>query len=137
MNLNFAKWFRFAITFYYDTQASVYNGQSWTEARQEIRRLLATDFKRYGTISDAFGNCFIVNGSRIKSVTYSENTFQMLITFKDESTLLVRCVTDEIGTQNFRYIKFLKASNDLANVKKNRTIKVIAQKNGMSFPATG
>jgi len=127
MNLNFAKWFRFAITFYYDTQTAVYNGASWTDARAEIRRLLATDFKRYGTISDAFGNCFIVNGSRIKSVTYSENTFQMLITFKDDSTLLVRCVTDEIGTQNFRYVKFLKSSNDLANVKRNRNIKLIAQ----------
>ena len=127
MNLNFAKWFQFVITFYYDTQTSVYNGASWTDARAEIRRLLTSDFKRYGTISDAFGNCFIVNGSRIKSVTYSENTFQMLIVFKDDSTLLVRCVTDEIGMQNYRYIKFLKSSNDLANVKKNRTIKLVAQ----------
>ena len=127
MNLNYAIWNQFQITFIYDEQTSIYQGASWTDARAEVRRLLATDFKRYGTISDAFGNCFIVNGSRIKSVTYSENTFQMLITFKDDSTLLARCVTDEIGTQNYRYIKFLKASNDLANVKRNRTIKVIAQ----------
>ena len=127
MNLNFAKWFQFVITFYYDTQTSVYNGQSWTEARQEIRRLLATDFKRYGTISDAFGNCFILNGSRIKTVAYSENTFQMLITFKDDSSLLVRCVNDAIGSQNFRYVKFLKASNDLANVRKNRQVKLLSQ----------
>jgi len=127
LNLNYAIWNQFQITFVYDEQTSIYQGASWTDARAEVRRLLATDFKRYGTISDAFGNCFIVNGSRIKSVTYSGNTFQMLIVFKDDSTLLCRCVTDEIGTQNFRYIKFLKASNDLANVKKNRTIKVIAQ----------
>ena len=127
MNLNYAIWNQFRITFVYDEQTSIYQGASWTDARAEIRRLLATDFKRYGTISDAFGNCFIVNGSRIKSVTYSENTFQMLITFKDDSTLLARCVTDEIGTQNYRYIKFLKASNDLANVKRNRNIKLIAQ----------
>ncbi len=127
MNLNYAIWNRFQIRFIYDEQTSIYQGDSWTDARNEIRRILATDFKRYGTISDAFGNCFVVNGSRIKSVTYSENTFQMLIVFKDDSTLLVRCVTDEIGMQNFRYVKFLKSSNDLANVKKNRTIKVIAQ----------
>ena len=79
MNLNYAIWNQFRITFVYDEQTSIYQGASWTDARAEIRRLLATDFKRYGTISDAFGNCFIVNGSRIKSVTYSENTFQMLI----------------------------------------------------------
>jgi hypothetical protein len=127
LNLNYAIWNQFQIRFIYDEQTSIYQGASWTDARAEIRRLLATDFKRYGTISDAFGNCFIVNGSRIKSVTYSENTFQMLIVFKDDSTLLVRCVTDEIGSQNFRYVKFLKSSNDLANVRKNRNIKVIAQ----------
>jgi len=127
LNLNYAIWNQFRITFFYDEQTSVYQGASWTDARAEVRRLLATDFKRYGTISDAFGNCFIVNGSRIKSVTYSENTFQMLIVFKDDSTLLCRCVTDEIGTQNYRYVKFLKSSNDLANVKRNRNIKLIAQ----------
>jgi hypothetical protein len=127
LDLNHAIWNQFRVTFVYDEQTSIYQGASWTDARAEIRRLLATDFKRYGTISDAFGNCFIVNGSRIKSVAYSENTFQMLIVFKDDSTLLCRCVTDEIGTQNYRYIKFLKASNDLANVKRNRTIKVVAQ----------
>ena len=127
MNLNYAIWNQFQITFIYDEQTSIYQGASWTDARAEVRRLLATDFKRYGTISDAFGNCFIVNGSRIKSVAYSENTFQMLITFKDDSSLLVRCVNDTIGSQNFRYVKFLKASNDLSNVRKNRQVKLLSQ----------
>ena len=127
MNLNYAIWNQFQITFIYDEQTSIYQGASWTDARAEVRRLLATDFKRYGTISDAFGNCFIVNGSRIKSVTYSENTFQMLITFKDDSTLLVRCVTSEIGQQHFRYLKFLKASNNLSQIMQNRNVKIIAQ----------
>jgi hypothetical protein len=127
LNLNYAIWNQFQITFIYDEQTSIYQGASWTDARAEVRRLLATDFKRYGTISDAFGNCFIVNGSRIKSVTYSENTFQMLITFKDDSTLLVRCVTSEIGQQHFRYLKFLKASNNLSQLMQNRNVKIIAQ----------
>ena len=127
MNLNYAIWNQFQIRFIYDEQESVYQGASWADARNEIRRILESDFLKYGTVSDGFGNLFLINGSEINTLAYSDSTFHLLVTFKNESTLLVRCVTSEIGQQHFRYLKFLKASNDLANVKRNRNIKLIAQ----------
>lgn len=127
MNLNYAIWNQFQIRFIYDEQTSIYQGASWTDARNEIRRILESDFLKYGTVSDGFGNLFLINGSEINTLAYSDSTFHLLVTFKNESTLLVRCVTSEIGQQHFRYLKFLKASNDLANVKRNRNIKLIAQ----------
>jgi len=127
LNLNYAIWNQFRITFIYDEQTSIYQGASWTDARNEIRRILESDFLKYGTVSDGFGNLFLINGSEINTLAYSDSTFHLLVTFKNESTLLVRCVTSEIGQQHFRYLKFLKASNDLANVKRNRNIKLIAQ----------
>jgi len=127
LNLNYAIWNQFQITFIYDEQTSIYQGASWTDARNEIRRILESDFLKYGTVSDGFGNLFLINGSEINTLAYSDSTFHLLVTFKNESTLLVRCVTSEIGQQHFRYLKFLKAGNNLSQLMRNRNVKVIAQ----------
>jgi len=127
LNLNYAIWNQFRITFVYDEQTSIYQGASWTDARAEIRRVLESDFLKYGTVSDGFGNLFLINGSEINTLAYSDSTFHLLVTFKNESTLLIRCVTSEIGQQHFRYLKFLKASNNLSQLMRNRNVKVIAQ----------
>lgn len=58
MTLNYAIWNQFRITFVYDEQTSIYQGASWTDARNEIRRILESDFLKYGTVSDGFGNLY-------------------------------------------------------------------------------
>jgi hypothetical protein len=127
LNLNYAIWNQFQIRFVYDEQTSVYQGASWTDARNEIRRILESDFLKYGTVSDGFGNLFLINGAEINTLAYSNSTFHLLVTFKNESTLLVRCVTSEIGQQHYKYLKFLSASNNLSQLMRNRNVKVIAQ----------
>ena len=68
----------------------------------------------------------VINGEEIRNVVYNEDTKILIITFKDYSYCWIVAVTNELGLQHKRYLTFIRDSNNLADVKRNRNIKIIA-----------
>lgn len=126
MSLNYIHGRNNVVTFHYQDRQTVYNAQTWNDYRRVLRIPFEDDFFKYGLVTGKNGNSYVINGEEIRNIAYNEDTRILIVTFKDESYLWLVAITNELGIQHKNYLTFVKDCNNLADVRRNRNIKVIA-----------